>query len=162
MIEDTQTPSSQTGTQTGQPAPSTQSPQDSAPQNELQHSGDQQLLENTQNTIRLPGGGEPQQVVQSTERLSADTTSPLAAFDIGTGLLVATFVFATTMIMLLAWVAKRHTAAVATGPTNAGRLAEAPETDKEIEELQPSKSTPVRKKQKKLSRRQRKKQKNSR
>lgn len=101
MIEDTQTIQGETG----QPAPQTQTPQDTE-DSSVQQTVDQQILESGTGTIRVPGASEQSAVV--TEPTSTVPANDGAGFDIGLSLLIVLFVLALSLISLLAWTAIRH------------------------------------------------------
>lgn len=84
--------------QTSSPNSPVQTPQ--APLNtNLQGAVDQQTLENTGSVIELPSRNQQSGVVQS----ATDTTA--SSHQLGTGLLIGSFVLAITLIILLARVA---------------------------------------------------------
>lgn len=101
MIEETQTIQGETG----QPAPQTQTPQDSE-DSTIQQTVDQQTLDSGTGTIRVPGAGE--QSVVTADSTSTDPVNDGTGFDIGLSLLIVLFVLALSFISLLAWTAIRH------------------------------------------------------
>lgn len=91
--------------QTAQPAPTVQDPQATEESN-LQPTLNQQNLDTGQSTISIPGSGTNTQTTSTTASPSAATTPNTPLFDVGTPLLIATFVSALVLIGLLAKFAK--------------------------------------------------------
>lgn len=149
MIEETQTIQDQTG----QPAPQTQVPQ-STEEATIQQTVDQQALESSTGTIRVPGADE--QATATVERTTTEPISNEPGFDIGIGLLIAVFVLAISLVCLIAWAAIRHTKRqTATEEEPPMSDLEAHAQQKRLDdELDASLSS--KKPQKKLTRRQRK------
>lgn len=89
--------------QTAQPAPSAQTPQSTTGEG-LQGTVDQQSLGGSGQSIDVQSSAQQAQPISE----PAYEQSTLAGFDISTGLLFVVFAFATSMILLLAWLAMRH------------------------------------------------------
>lgn len=149
MLEQSQQP---VQGQTSQPNPQTQVPQ-SPQETNLQSSVDQRALEATNNVIQVPGSTTGNsQPDQTTAQLATDDSSLLSDVQIGTTLLVGSFLLAITLVLLLARLAYRHQKNTATAIEEVEPLP--------LSEEQPTPVAPKKNKSaKKQTRRQRRKQK---
>jgi hypothetical protein len=147
--------------QTSQPNPQTQVPQNPQ-ETDLQGAADQQALDTPGGAIQVPStsdGTTTQQTVAT--QPSPDEGGFFADTQVGTGLLVATFVFAFTLLLVLARLAQRNSPQLAGNAQLDGEpaLNSGVESAPINTEESPTLAAKKQKSAKKLTRRQRRAQK---